>query len=120
MLRADVLDNIDTFLRESNGDFSPFGGVQLLLLGDMFQLPPVVSRAEGEILEARGYDSPYFFSASCLRGMHIAHVELDEIFRQIDWEFICLLNRVRVARGHRRRRRTAQPLVRGAGRETTT
>jgi ATP-dependent DNA helicase PIF1 len=97
MLRADVLDNIDVFLRACNNDFSPFGGVQLLLLGDMFQLPPVVSAAEGEVLEERGYRSPYFFSALCLQGLEMAHVELDEIFRQSDPEFISLLNRLRIA-----------------------
>jgi ATP-dependent DNA helicase PIF1 len=97
MLRADVLDNIDVFLRVCNNDLSPFGGVRVLLLGDMFQLPPVVPAAEWELLEARGYDSPYFFSASCLEGMDIAHVELEEIFRQKDGEFISLLNRIRVA-----------------------
>jgi ATP-dependent DNA helicase PIF1 len=97
MLRADVLDSIDIFLRACNDDFSPFGGVKLLMLGDMFQLPPVVPAAEWELLEARGYESPYFFSALCLEGMDIAHVELEEIFRQKDGEFISLLNRIRVA-----------------------
>jgi ATP-dependent DNA helicase PIF1 len=97
MLRADVLDSIDVFLRACNNDFSPFGGVQLLLLGDMFQLPPVVAAAEREVLEERGYRSPYFFSALCLQDLEMAHVELDQIFRQSDPEFISLLNRLRVA-----------------------
>lgn len=97
MVRADVLDNIDAFLRACNNDFSPFGGVRLLLLGDMFQLPPVVPRAEWEVLEDRGYSTPYFFSAACLRDMDIAHVELREVLRQTDQEFIELLNRIRVA-----------------------
>ena len=97
MLRADLLDSIDVFLRACNNDFSPFGGVQLLLLGDMFQLPPVVPAAEWEVLEDRGYLSPYFFSALCLQDLKMAHVELDEIFRQSDPEFISLLNRLRVA-----------------------
>ena len=97
MLRADLLDTIDVFLRACNNDFSPFGGVQLLLLGDMFQLPPVVTPPERAVLDERGYRSPYFFSALCLRDMPMAHVELDEIFRQTDPEFISLLNGVRVA-----------------------
>ena len=97
MLRADMLDSIDAFLRACNEDFSPFGGVRVLLLGDMFQLPPVVTRAEREVLDERGYETPYFFSAACLMGLDIAHVELDEIFRQTDPEFVSLLNRVRVA-----------------------
>ncbi len=97
MLRADMLDSIDTFLRACNESHEPFGGVRLLLIGDMFQLPPVVTRAEGEVLDARGYDSPYFFSAHCLRDLDLAHIELDEIFRQTDPEFVSLLNRIRVA-----------------------
>jgi hypothetical protein len=96
MLRADVLDNIDYFLRACNDDPSPFGGVQMLLLGDMFQLPPVVPPAEWDVLADRGYESPYFFSASCLQGVDMEHIELDEIFRQSDPEFISILNRLRV------------------------
>lgn len=99
MLRADMLDSIDIFLRKCNEDYSPFGGVRMLLLGDMFQLPPVVSRDEQEVLRARGYETPYFFSAACLRGVDIAYVGLDEVFRQTDQEFIALLNRLRVGEG---------------------
>ena len=98
MLRADVLDSIDAFLRACNDSYEPFGGVRLLLIGDMFQLPPVVSGPERQVLAERGYETPYFFSAECLRDVDIAHVELDEIFRQTDAEFVSLLNRVRVAR----------------------
>lgn len=97
MLRADVLDSIDVFLRACNNDFLPFGGLRLLLLGDMFQLPPVASAAEWEVLEGRGYQSPYFFSAQCLQDLPMEHVGLDEIFRQRDPEFISLLNRLREA-----------------------
>ena len=96
MLRADVLDCIDVFLRQCHSSFRPFGGVQLLFLGDLFQLPPVVSRTEGAMLESRGYATPYFFSASALEGVPLVHVELDEIFRQSDARFISLLNRLRV------------------------
>ena len=64
MLRADMLDSIDVFLRICNEDYSPFGGVRILLLGDMFQLPPVVTRPEREVLGERGYETPYFFSAA--------------------------------------------------------
>ncbi len=99
MVRADILDSIDAFLREAQGCSRAFGGVQLLLLGDMFQLPPVVSSAERDIFAARGYASPYFFSAQSLQDVRMAHVELDEIFRQTDQEFISLLNRLRVGDG---------------------
>jgi ATP-dependent DNA helicase PIF1 len=60
MLRCDLLDSIDVFLRRSREREEPFGGVQLLFIGDLFQLPPVVPRQEGEILESRGYAGPYF------------------------------------------------------------
>jgi ATP-dependent DNA helicase PIF1 len=96
MLRADVLDGVDEFLRGCHGDSRPFGGVQLLVLGDMFQLPPVTTRAEWEVLEARGYASPYFFSALSLQERLPANVELEEVFRQTDAELISLLNRLRV------------------------
>jgi ATP-dependent DNA helicase PIF1 len=99
MVRADILDSIDAFLRECQGSSRPFGGVQLLLLGDMFQLPPVVSSAERDAFASRGYSSPYFFSALSLQDVPLAHVELSEVFRQTDLEFIALLNRLRVGDG---------------------
>jgi ATP-dependent DNA helicase PIF1 len=99
MVRADILDSIDAFLREAQGCSRAFGGVQLLLLGDMFQLPPVVSSAERDVFAARGYASPYFFSAQALQDVPLAHVELDTVFRQTDLEFISLLNRLRVGDG---------------------
>ena len=99
MVRADILDSIDAFLRECQGCSRAFGGVQLLLLGDMFQLPPVVSSAERDVFAARGYASPYFFSAVSLQGVPLAHVELDEVFRQTNLEFIALLNRLRIGAG---------------------
>ena len=97
MLRCDVLDCIDAVLRASRGSDRPFGGVQLLFIGDMFQLPPVVPRDEWEILRGRGYASPYFFSAFSLRSMSLVHVELDHVYRQTDPTFVSLLNRLRVA-----------------------
>ena len=97
MLRCDVLDCIDAVLRASRGSDRPFGGVQLLFIGDMFQLPPVVPRDEWEILQGRGYGSPYFFSAFSLRSMSLVHVELDHVYRQTDPTFVSLLNRLRVA-----------------------
>lgn len=98
MLRCDLLDAIDVFLRRAREDASPFGGVQLLLLGDMFQLPPVVPRAEWEVLGARGYRGPYFFDAAVLGSVPLLLVELDHVYRQTDPAFVALLNKVRVAR----------------------
>ncbi len=97
MLRCDLLDAIDHFLRRARELPHPFGGVQLMLIGDMFQLPPVVPRDEWEVLCARGYADPYFFSALALEALPMVHVELDRVFRQTDPAFVGLLNKVRVA-----------------------
>lgn len=98
MVRADLVDAMDKFLRV-NGKFQnrPFGGTQLLLVGDLFQLPPVVTRSEESVLFARRYSSPFFFSAKSLENCQLAPVELVKIFRQRDPVFMDLLNKVRVA-----------------------
>ncbi|MHB0981487.1 MAG: ATP-dependent DNA helicase [Thermoleophilia bacterium] len=97
MLRCDVLDCIDAFLRKNRDNQEPFGGVQLLFVGDLFQLPPVVPRHEWEVLRSRGYASAYFFSAHALREVPLAHVELDRVYRQRDPAFVALLNTIRTA-----------------------
>ena len=97
MLRCDLIDAMDAFLRKARSDNSVFGGVQLLLIGDLFQLPPVVPKAEAEVLAARGYATPYFFSALSLQDVPLLRVELTTIYRQKDPGFVALLNRVRVA-----------------------
>lgn len=97
MLRCDLIDAMDAFLRKARSDHSAFGGVQLLLVGDLFQLPPVVPKAEAEVLGARGYTTPYFFSALSLQDVSLVPVELTTVHRQEDPGFVALLNRVRVA-----------------------
>ena len=97
MLRCDLIDAMDAFLRKARSDHSAFGGVQLLLVGDLFQLPPVVPKAEAEVLAARGYTTPYFFSALSLQDVSLHPVELTTVHRQRDPGFVALLNRVRVA-----------------------
>ncbi len=98
MVRADVMDGMDRFLR-MNGKLKsePFGGTQLLLVGDLFQLPPVVTQSEEAALLSSHYDSPYFFSAKALQQSQMLPVELGKIFRQRDPAFTDLLNRIRVA-----------------------
>jgi ATP-dependent exoDNAse (exonuclease V) alpha subunit len=98
MVRADLLDGVDKFLR-LNGRHTdrPFGGTQLLLIGDLFQLPPVVTRAEEAVLFARKYTSPYFFSAKSLEECQLVPVELRKVFRQTDEAFIQTLDSIRVA-----------------------
>lgn len=95
MLRADLLDCIDTFLRLYGPDGEQsFGGVQLILVGDLYQLPPVISSAERSFFASR-YETPYFFSAEVFRSVSLRIVELTKIYRQKDNEFIKLLSRIR-------------------------
>ena len=95
MVRADLLDCIDAFLRLFGPDYSrPFGGIQMIFFGDMFQLPPVVSRAEEEIFRSL-YPSPYFFSSKVFSQIDLKFLELKKIYRQKDENFIHLLNAVR-------------------------
>ncbi|MCA6069634.1 MAG: DEAD/DEAH box helicase [Endomicrobium sp.] len=95
MLRCDILDCIDKFLRlnrEKHKD--PFGGIQLVFIGDLKQLPPVVKREELHIFNSV-YKSPYFLSAYSLNECMLHTVELKKIYRQQDVNFVALLNAVR-------------------------
>ena len=95
MLRADLLDCVDAALRLYGPDAArPFGGVQMIFVGDLYQLPPVVAGEEKEIF-ARYYRTPYFFSAHALEGVELEIVELEKAYRQKDQGFIDLLNRIR-------------------------
>ncbi len=95
MVRADTLDAIDTVLKHIRGKHSePFGGVQLLLIGDMFQLPPVVPNNEMHLLN-QFYNSPYFFSSRVIQNQPPIYIELEKIYRQSDDVFISVLNKVR-------------------------
>ncbi len=95
MVRADMIDCIDAFLRK-NGPMpdTPFGGVQMVYFGDLHQLPPVVIGEEREIFSTV-YESPYFFSAKALQDVKIKIVELDKVFRQKDEKFLEILDCVR-------------------------
>ncbi|MEQ8303931.1 MAG: helix-turn-helix domain-containing protein [Cyclobacteriaceae bacterium] len=95
MLRADVLDAIDYRLKSARGNFNrSFGGVQLLLIGDLYQLPPVVRRNEESIL-SRYYSSAWFYESLALKKEGFVYIELDKIFRQVDGTFISILNNLR-------------------------
>ncbi|MBN1365920.1 MAG: AAA family ATPase [Syntrophaceae bacterium] len=96
MVRCDLMDSIDKFLRKNRSSTKPFGGVQLLLVGDLFQLPPVVPEHERNVLEARGYTGPYFFSSFRLQNIPMHPIELTSVYRQEDRSYIDVLNRVRV------------------------
>ena len=95
MVRADIIDFIDRILRTYTRNFrQPFGGKQLLLIGDVFQLEPVVKADERDIL-SRFYPSPYFFSAHVFRQMELVSIELTKVYRQQDARFIAVLDRIR-------------------------
>ncbi|WP_066630149.1 helix-turn-helix domain-containing protein [Labilibacter marinus] len=95
MLRADLLDAIDLILRSVRRERDlPFGGVQVLFIGDLLQLPPVVKEDEWRVIGAY-YPSAFFFSAQVLRQMPPLYVELEKIYRQSDDTFIKLLNNLR-------------------------
>ena len=95
MVRADMLDAIDIILRQfRNNLHQPFGGVQVLLIGDLFQLPPVMPDDQWQILKNH-YESPFFFHSKVIREAPPVYIELKKIYRQNDQHFINVLNRVR-------------------------
>lgn len=94
MVRCDVLDSIDLILRAYRRQDKPFGGVRVLLIGDVFQLPPI-ARPVWEILR-KEYDSPYFFSSKVYKGSVPAYIELEKPYRQQEEEFLSLLDKIRV------------------------
>jgi len=94
MVRADLLDAVDAVLRRHRRNDQPFGGVQLLMIGDLHQLSPVAKQEDWQLLKQH-YESVYFFSSHALDQAELVTIELKHIYRQSDARFIQLLNRVR-------------------------
>ena len=94
MVRADLLDAVDHILRRYRDRFKPFGGVQLLMIGDLQQLAPVVKDDEWKLLK-NYYDTPYFFSSQALKESQFCSIELMTVYRQNDTTFLDMLNRIR-------------------------
>ena len=94
MVRADLLDAIDTVLRRFRDHYQPFGGVQLLMIGDLAQLTPVVTQEDEQILKPY-YDTPYFFGSKALQQIDYVTIQLDHVYRQQDMSFIDILNQIR-------------------------
>jgi hypothetical protein len=94
MVRSDTLDAIDSALRRYKYRNLPFGGVQLLMIGDLQQLAPVVKDDDRDIIN-KYYDSPFFFGSRALRSTDYVTIELKHIYRQTDQVFIDLLNKIR-------------------------
>jgi ATP-dependent DNA helicase PIF1 len=94
MVRCDLLDVIDGILRSVRKSSLPFGGVQLLLIGDLYQLPPVTKREDWAFLRSV-YASPYFFDSHAIYHHPVLQIELTKVFRQTEPEFINILNDIR-------------------------
>ena len=94
MVRADIIDFIDKVLRIYTRNYEPFGGKQLLLVGDIFQLEPVVREEDRQLLNPF-YPSAYFFNARVWQQMQLVSIELRKVYRQRDDSFIALLDRIR-------------------------
>lgn len=94
MVRADTLDAIDVILKSVRRDMRPFGGVQVLFIGDLYQLPPVVQDREWQVLRDY-YSSAFFFDAKVFKQQPPVLIELQKIYRQQDSTFIDILNKIR-------------------------
>ncbi|MCX7994525.1 MAG: AAA family ATPase [candidate division WOR-3 bacterium] len=95
MVRADLLDCVDYFLRLNGRDaHKPFGGTQMIFIGDLYQLPPVVTSKEKKLFSEH-YESAYFFDAKVFKNLQVEFIELEKVYRQKDVDFIELLNRIR-------------------------
>lgn len=94
MVRADLLDSVDAVLRRYRNRLKPFGGVQLLMIGDLQQLAPVVKEEEWALL-SKYYNTPYFFGSRALQETDYLTIQLETVYRQTDSLFLSLLNRIR-------------------------
>lgn len=94
MVRADVFDGIDHFLRLSHKNNKPFGGIQICIIGDLFQLPPIVTSEEKEFF-AQYYQSPFFFTTKSYNAAGFTKIQFNTVHRQNDTIFINILNAIR-------------------------
>jgi len=95
MVRADLLDCVDRFLRLNGKNYYlPFGSIQMAFIGDLYQLPPVVTRRE-KLMFQKHYQSPYFFDAKAFHNFPMEFIEFEKVYRQKDRRFIDLLNKIR-------------------------
>ncbi len=94
MVRSDLLDAVDFTLRRIRMNNNPFGGIQLLVIGDLFQLAPVIKSYEWDVLK-NYYDTPFFFSSNVWKASKSITIELKKVYRQKDEEFLTILNNLR-------------------------
>ena len=95
MVNANVLDGVSRFFQVNRGSTEPFGGLPVVMVGDLFQLPPVIGRDTAALFAREGYASRKFFGAHALRNAPYYAVELKKAFRQVDQDFVNLLGRLR-------------------------
>ena len=95
MIRSDILDGIDQSLKLNRRNEDSFGGVQVILLGDLYQLPPVVRENEQEIFYNFYPDGHYFFNANCYQSSSLKTFELTKVYRQKDETFLNVLSNIR-------------------------
>ena len=98
MLRADIFDAIDLSLKSNRENKKPFGGVQIILFGDLLQLPPIVSSNDKEVMEKFYPNGEFFFDSNSFSSGNFITNELSKIFRQTEKSFIDLLNKIRIAK----------------------
>lgn len=97
MVRVDVFNQIDKILKNANNNIKPFGGKQVILLGDLFQLPPVANREESEFFTDK-YGGIFFFNAPAYKDGNFEFRKITEVFRQTNKEFINILNDIRIGK----------------------
>lgn len=99
MLRCDMVDGMDRYLRLAFHNNMPFGGKQIIFVGDLFQLPPVVRRGsvdEEMLCDLYGSGMPFFYKAKVLRRMNLSKIEFQKVYRQTDKDFVDILNKMRI------------------------
>src|SRR5215210_590966 len=99
MVRVDLIDAVDARLRSIREDDRPFGGVQVVMVGDFLQLPPVVENDHRPLLHGLGYRTPYAFSARALEQVAVTTVSLEHVYRQDERDFINILSQIRLGEG---------------------
>ena len=99
MVRADVIDAVDARLRQVRMDARPFGGVEVVMVGDFLQLPPVVTGSDRAMLENLGYEAPWAFNAHVLQSLPVTTVTLERVWRQDAADFVEMLGAIRTGRG---------------------
>ena len=97
MLRPDIIDAIDLTLQITRENKDPFGGIQIILVGDLYQLPPVVTNNEVDVMNTLYPDGYFFFNSNIIKKIDLIKFELSEVFRQSDTKLISLLDRARKA-----------------------